>query len=164
MKTKTKILIGLGTIAATVGAVLATPIVGLTSPFLAVGQSDSDQSAQGKGISVSGVPFHVSVDADGPSTSSIQDFSLLPGGHNGWHSHPGMVVVVLLSGSITWYDHNCNAIDYKAGDAWMEGDQIHAFKVTSTTPLHAMAYFLTAQGVPARTDQPAPKCAEKLGL
>lgn len=164
MNTKTKVLIGIGAVVTAVGVVLATPIVGLTSPFLAVGTHNADLAARGKGVSVSGTPFRVRLDADGPSTSSIQDAAIAAGGHNGWHSHPGMVVVMLLSGSITWYDENCNPTNYTAGDAWVEGSQLHAFKVTSSTAIHLMAYFLTAQGVPVRTDQPAPACGAELGL
>ena len=164
MNTKTKVLIGVAAVLAAVGIALATPIVGLISPFLAVGTHNSDLEADGSGVSTSGASFRVQLNADGPSTSSIQDSSIGAGGHNGWHSHPGMVVVILLSGSITWYDANCTPTNYKAGDAWVEGGQIHAFKVTSATPIHALAYFLTAQGVPVRTDQPAPECASGLGL
>lgn len=164
MKTRTKVLIGIAAGVTAVGVVLATPIVGLTSPFLAVGTHKADLEARGKGVSVSGTPFRVRLDADGPSTSSIQDAAIAPGGHNGWHSHPGMVVVILLSGSITWYDENCNPTNYTAGDSWVEGSQLHAFKVTSSTAIHLMAYFLTAQGVPVRTDQPAPACGAELGL
>jgi quercetin dioxygenase-like cupin family protein len=164
MNTKTKVLIGVAAVLAAVGIALATPIVGLTSPFLAVGTHNSDLEAHGSGVSTSGASFRVHLDADGPSTSSIQDVSIGAGGHNGWHSHPGMVVTILLSGSITWYDAHCNPTNYKAGDAWMEGSQLHAFKVTSATPIHIMAYFLTAEGVPVRTDEPAPECASGLGL
>lgn len=164
MNIKTKVLVGVTAILAALGIALATPIVGLTSPFLAVGTHDSDLEAHGAGVSASGAPFRVRLDADGPSSSSIQDVSIVAGGHNGWHSHPGMVVTILLSGSITWYDANCNPTNYNAGDAWMEGSQLHAFKVASATPIHIMAYFLTAQGVPVRTDQPAPECAGSLGL
>jgi quercetin dioxygenase-like cupin family protein len=46
-----------------------------------------------------------------------QDASIAGGGQNGWHSHPGMVVVTIISGSITGYDENCNPTDYKAGDS-----------------------------------------------
>ena len=164
MSTKTKILIGISAAVTGVGVVLATPIVGLTAPFLAVGTHNADLKARGNGVSISGTPFRVRLDADGPSTSSIQDVAIAAGGQNGWHSHPGMVVTILLSGSITWYDEACNPTNYTAGDAWVEGGQLHAFKVTSTTPIHIMAYFLTAQGVPVRTDQPAPPCGAELGL
>jgi quercetin dioxygenase-like cupin family protein len=164
MKRTTHIALGLGTALIAVASVMATPIVGLISPFLAVGKHTADIEVHGSGMAANGEPFHLRLDADGPAASSIQDVSINVGGHNGWHSHPGMVVTILLSGSITWYDENCNPINYKAGDAWIEGSRLHAFKVTSPTPIHIMAYFLTAQGAPVRTDRTAPPCADSLGL
>ncbi|MHB8474650.1 MAG: cupin domain-containing protein [Gammaproteobacteria bacterium] len=164
MKTTTKFLLGAGAAIVVVGAVMATPIVGLTSPFLAAGKHTADIEVHGSGLAANGARFHIRLDADGPAASSIQDVAINAGGHNGWHAHPGMVVTILLSGSITWYDENCNPTTYNSGDAWVEGSAVHAFRVTSATPIHIMAYFLTAQGVPVRTDEPAPACAESLGL
>jgi hypothetical protein len=46
----------------------------------------------------------------------------------------------------------------------VEGSQIHAFRVTSSTAVQLMAWFVTAQGQALRTDQPAPACAAGLGL
>jgi quercetin dioxygenase-like cupin family protein len=162
VRTITKICISIGVAALGIGVVWATPIVGMTFPFLAVGTHQGEQRAQGSGIATNGERFHVRLEADGPAASAIQDAAIEPGGSNGWHSHPGMVVVMLVAGSITWYDENCNPTEYKAGDAWIEGEQLHAFKVTSSQPIHIMAYFLTAKGLPVRTDQPAPECAKNM--
>ena len=76
---------------------------------------------------------------------------------------PGMVAVTLTSGSITWYDENCEPTVYNAGDTWLEGSQIHAFKANGTG-VQLVAWFITAQGRALRMDQPAPACAANLGL
>jgi quercetin dioxygenase-like cupin family protein len=136
----------------------------LLSPILAAGTNNHDLHARGRAQVTGSEPFHVEFETEGPSALSTQDASIAAGGQNGWHSHPGMVVVTILSGSITWYDENCNPTDYKAGDSWVEGSQVHAFRVTSTVPFHGIAWFITAQGQPLRTDQPAPPCAAGLGL
>jgi quercetin dioxygenase-like cupin family protein len=164
MKTKTKLFIGAAAIVAGAGLALATPIVGLVSPLLSVGTQNADLQARGAARTASGERFRVELETEGPSTLSTQAASIAAGGHNGWHSHPGMVVVTVISGSITWYDENCVATDYKAGDSWVEGSQIHAFRVTSSTAVQLMAWFVTAQGQALRTDQPAPACAAGLGL
>jgi len=165
MDTRSKLLIGaVGAVFSILGVALATPIVGLLSPLLAVGNRDADLHARGTAPTLNGEAFRVHLDTDGPSTVSIQDFSLAAGGHNGWHSHPGMVIVTLLSGSITWYDEDCKATNYDAGDSWVEGSQLHAFRVTSPKAIHAMAVFITAKGEALRTDRPAPACGAELGL
>jgi quercetin dioxygenase-like cupin family protein len=164
MKTKSKLFIGAAAIITGVGFAFATPIVGLVSPLLSVGMQNADLKARGHGRTTSGERFSVDLETEGPSTLSTQAASLAAGGHNGWHSHPGMVFVTVISGSITWYDENCVPTDYKAGDSWVEGSRIHAFRVTSSTAVQLMAWFVTAQGQPLRTDQPAPACDTGLGL
>jgi quercetin dioxygenase-like cupin family protein len=164
MKTKIKLLIGAAAIVALIGVAFATPIVGLISPLLAVGKQNSDIHARGTALMSNGEHFKVELETEGPSTITIQDGAIAAGGHNGWHSHPGMVVVTLVSGSIEWYDENCVPTVYAAGDSWVEGSQPHAFRVIGTSSIHLMAFFIIAQGQAYRTDLPAPPCAAALGL
>jgi oxalate decarboxylase/phosphoglucose isomerase-like protein (cupin superfamily) len=53
---------------------------------------------------------------------------------------------------------------YKAGDSWVEGSQIHAFRNIGTGTVQLMASFITAKGQALRTDEAAPACADGLGL
>jgi hypothetical protein len=164
MKRKTKVVIG---VAATIiaGIVVATPLINLTSPVVAVG------SVSG-GLNVHGVAkdlhdnnyFNVYLTTQGLATISSQVGSYNAGGENGWHSHPGLVTVTLTQGSIVWYNGNCEATTYNAGDAWVEGSQIHMFRVVGKEAVLLYATFITAQGEPLRTDEPAPPCAVAMGL
>jgi quercetin dioxygenase-like cupin family protein len=165
MKTKTKAVIGVAAMAAAIaGLAYATPIVNLVSPLFSVGQHPSDIKSRGVGKTSSGESFEVKLSSEGPSTMTNQDGAYGPGGHNGWHSHPGMVAVTLVSGSIQWYDENCVETDYNAGDSWAEGSQLHYFRVVGTSGIHLTAFFITAQGAALRTDEAAPACAAALGL
>ena len=165
MKTKIKVVIGAAAIVITAVAVaLATPIVKLTSPLLAVGNQNADVHTRGTAATGKGEPFRVELETDGPSTFSIQDAAFAAGGQNGWHSHPGLVAVTIISGRIRWYDENCKTTVYKAGDSWVEGSQIHAFRNIGTDTVHLMASFITAKGQALRTDEDAPPCAAGLGL
>ena len=163
--TKTKLLIGATTIIITaVGIALATPIVNLASPLLSVGQHSADIFEGGTAVGKDGEPFNVALETAGPASFSTQVAAFAVGGQNGWHSHPGLVAVTLLSGTIKWYDENCNPTVYKAGDSWVEGSQIHAFRNIGTNNVQLVAWFITAKGEPLRTDQAAPACAAGLGL
>jgi quercetin dioxygenase-like cupin family protein len=165
MKRKTKVVIGATAVAAAiVGIAYATPIVGLASPLFSVGQHPSDIRTHGVARTPNGEEFEVRLRTEGPSTLSTQDAAYAAGGHNGWHSHPGMVVVTIVSGALQWFDEDCVETDYKAGDSWTEGSQLHYFRVVGTTGLHATAFFITAQGAALRTDEAAPACAAALGL
>jgi quercetin dioxygenase-like cupin family protein len=163
MNKRTKVLIGVA-IASTVGLAVATPIVLLTSPILAQGNQAADIHERGHVLTSNGAHFRAELETEGPSTTTIQDAAYSVGGQNGWHSHPGLVSVTILSGSIRWYDENCNPTVYNAGDTWVEGSKIHAFRNIGTGTVHLMAVFITAQGQALRTDQPAPECAAGLGL
>jgi quercetin dioxygenase-like cupin family protein len=166
MKRKTKVVIGAAAVAAAIaGIAYATPIVGLVSPLFSVGQHASDIRTHGVARSPSGAEvFEVRLSTEGPSTMSNQDGAYGVGGHNGWHSHPGMVAVTMVSGAIQWFDGNCVETDYKAGDSWTEGSQLHYFRVVGTTGVHLTAFFITAQGAALRTDEAAPACGAALGL
>lgn len=48
-----------------------------------------------------------------------------PGHTSGWHVHPGMHSVVVLSGNLTIYDGNCQRTDYGAGDVYLGGSMAH---------------------------------------
>jgi len=161
----TKIVIGAAAMAATiVGLAYATPIVNLVSPLFSVGQHPADIKTRGFGHASGGESFQVKLSTEGPSTMSTQDGAYGPGGHNGWHSHPGMVAVTIVSGAIQWFNEECEETDYKAGDSWTEGSQLHYFRVVGPTGVHLTAFFITAQGAPLRTDEAAPACAAAHGL
>jgi hypothetical protein len=74
------------------------------------------------------------------------------------------VIVTLISGSVEWFNANCESKIYKAGDSWTEGSQAHAFRVLGTTGVHLSAVFVIAKDQGLRIDKPAPACATGLGL
>jgi hypothetical protein len=164
MKVKTKVIMGVVAAATIVGLAYATPIVNLASPLFSVGQHPTDIHTHGVGKTPSGEWFEVRLNSEGPSTMSSQDAAYGVGGVNGWHSHPGMVAVTLVSGSIQWFDENCKETDYNAGESWTEGSKLHYFRVVGTVGIHLTALFITAQGAALRTDEAAPPCAAGLGL
>jgi quercetin dioxygenase-like cupin family protein len=165
MKRKAKLIIG---VAATIiaGVVVATPLINLTSPVVAAGNVASSA------LNVRGVAkdlndsnyFNVFLTTQGRAAISSQVAAYNPGGENGWHSHPGLVTVTLTKGSIVWYNGNCEPTTYNAGDAWVEGSQLHMFRVVGKTAVLIYATFITAQGEALRTDQPEPACAAAMGL
>jgi quercetin dioxygenase-like cupin family protein len=127
MKTKTKVVLGAAVTAGAIGLAFATPIINLASPFLSSGNVDSDIQEHGVAKMSDGNYYNATLTTYGPSTISTQIAAFNPGGHNGWHSHPGLVAVTVNSGTIIWYDANCKATTYHAGDSWVEGSQRHSF-------------------------------------
>ena len=58
----------------------------------------------------------------------IQQIVIGPGGHTGWHSHPGPAVVLVKAGELTLYssdDPTCTGRTYSAGQAFVDSGQGH---------------------------------------
>jgi quercetin dioxygenase-like cupin family protein len=76
-----------------------------------------------------------------------------PLGSSGWHSHPGMVFVTVMSGSLVFYDDHCRATVYAAGSAFVEsGNDAGLVRNESTTTAATVA---ATYVVPAGTPNPA---------
>ncbi len=96
----------------------------------------------------------------------MQKIVILPGGHTGWHSHPGPVVVLIGSGEMSFYDSEdptCTARTYSAGQAFVDSGQghVHIARNEGSVPLELyVTYFDVTPGVPApaafRIDAPNP--------
>ena len=68
----------------------------------------------------------------------MQQIIIGPGGHTGWHSHPGPVVVLVQGGALTFYsedDPTCTPRTYTAGQAFVDSGQghVHIARNLSTT-------------------------------
>ena len=108
--------------------------------------------------------WKLSLKTKGASDFYIQDIAIAPGGYSGWHTHPGIFVGTILTGSIDFYDENCNLRTFTAGQVWTENDQLHAIANHGTVDARAQFSYLVKHGEPRRIDQPAPACAPITGI
>jgi quercetin dioxygenase-like cupin family protein len=108
--------------------------------------------------------WKLSLKTKGASDFYIQDIAIAPGGYSGWHTHPGIFVGTVLTGSIDFYDENCNLRTFTAGQVWTENDQLHAIANHGTVAARAQFSYLVKHGEPRRIDQPAPACAPITGI
>ncbi len=85
---------------------------------------------------------------------------IVPGGHTGWHSHPGPSFVMVKSGQATVYcacDNPITRIVYPAGTGFVEdAGCVHIIRNEGTTDLELVAFQLIPFGAPRRIDEPAP--------
>lgn len=93
----------------------------------------------------------------------IQQIVIAPGGHTGWHSHPGPVVVLIKTGTMSFYsseDPTCTVRYYTAGQAFIDEGQGHvhiARNESQTDNLELWAtYFDVPPGGAFRIDAPNP--------
>jgi quercetin dioxygenase-like cupin family protein len=143
-----------GAIALLGGAALATPPAGQTTEVLARG------SAGRLHVKHEGVRLKTRRKVD----VAVATITFAPGGSSGWHHHPGLVVVVVRSGTVTFYDKRCHAEVHNAGDVFVESsDSPGLAKNRGTTDAVVEATFIVptshdpATPTPLRIDDPQPK-------
>jgi quercetin dioxygenase-like cupin family protein len=86
-------------------------------------------------------------------------------GSSGWHKHPGIVLVTVVTGTLTVYDANCDATVQDAGSAFVEsGDSpLLVRNESNTIPATVRVTYLAPSGTPnsgLRIDQANPGCPQ----
>ena len=108
----------------------------------------------------------VKLQTKGPTDVRVQTLTFQPGGHTGWHHHPGFVIVAVQSGEVTIFDSHCDSTTYGPGSpygaAFVEsGDEPMEVRNVGGTPATVYATFVAPDADPAVfriEDDPAP-CA-----
>jgi quercetin dioxygenase-like cupin family protein len=101
----------------------------------------------------------VEVKTKGLWTSRLMSFRIGPGGHTGWHSHPGPVFVMVTSGTLTLTqaDDPLNPVDYPAGSGFMEKvSRVHIAENKGESDVEFEGFILIPLGAPVRIDEEAP--------
>jgi quercetin dioxygenase-like cupin family protein len=86
-------------------------------------------------------------------------------GSSGWHSHPGIVLVTVVAGSLTVYDANCVATVQAAGSAFVEAGDSPLLVRNESQTVSAMVRvtYLEPAGTPnagLRIDAANPGCPQ----
>ena len=94
----------------------------------------------------------------------FQEVMIEPGGHTGWHTHPGRLLVVVKSGTFTRVTANCRARTYTAGRAFVETTGVHEGRnLDPSVPVDLLITYVTPRTSPLRTEADPPRCAAKPG-
>lgn len=90
-------------------------------------------------------------------TSRILHFHMAPGGHTGWHSHPGPVFVMIKSGTMTLEQSDGSSADYPPGTGFVEDpDRVHKASNEGDVELEFDAFIFIPLGAPVRVDEADP--------
>lgn len=103
----------------------------------------------------------VTVDASGQTEVVYQRVTIQPGGYTGWHSHPGPLLVVVESGTLTHYDEHCGVETYTAGQAFVEvpgHEHVHMGENLGPVAVVLDVTYVVPAGSSLRVDAPAPSC------
>jgi quercetin dioxygenase-like cupin family protein len=134
---------------------LATPSVGVTSTPIGQGSLDA--------IDVKGKTddWKVRIKTKGQSNLVVVENRVAPGGHFGWHSHPGPSLVIVKSGTATFYrgdDPTCTPQVYEKGEAFADptGGVVHVVRNEGIEELVVIVTRVLPAGAPPRADEPNP--------
>ena len=83
---------------------------------------------------------------------------------SGWHSHPGIVIVTVLSGTVTFYDDLCVGTPHAAGTTFIEANGVTGLaRNESDATAQVYVTYLVPAGTPnsgLRIDQLNPGCPQ----
>jgi quercetin dioxygenase-like cupin family protein len=103
----------------------------------------------------------VSIATRGASDVHVVTNTIAPGGHTGWHTHPGPSLITVQSGTATAYDGDdptCTPRVYPAGSGFIDpGDgHVHILRNEGSIDLVTVAVQILPAGAERRIDAPAP--------
>jgi quercetin dioxygenase-like cupin family protein len=99
----------------------------------------------------------------GESDAYVVRNTVLPGGHSGWHFHPGPSLVTVKEGTATFYDGDdptCTPHVYTAGtgivDDALDASHVHLLRNEGSVNLVTVTVQIVPAGAPRRIDAPDP--------
>ncbi len=157
-KMRWKLMFAGGVVACVLGVIAlrnagATPPRGVT-PTLIAGPVVLDE------IDVGGETddWEMEIKSRGLTDAHVVHQKIVPGGFSGWHSHPGPVFVLIISGTATLYNATEGTVtEYAAGTGFVEtAGHVDNVVNEGDRDLELVAIFLVPRGAPRRFDEPAP--------
>jgi hypothetical protein len=138
---------------------LGSPPSGVTAPILVTANLDHRVK-----INSDGVKLRTKKRTD----VRVQRFVFEAGGYSGWHHHPGVVIIAIESGALTFWDSKCRARTYGPGlpngSVFIEsGDE--AMQATSTNGATSYVTYIAPSADPPvfRIEDDPPPCATQRG-
>ena len=146
------IAVAIAALAVPAGIAVATPPLGITATVLG-------QGTFGERVKVHTPNIKAKIK---PSEFLVQDIVVAPGGHTGWHSHPGPALAIVKEGTFTLYDgddRKCRPHRYHAGQAFVDegGGHVHIGRNETNQPVKLLVTYILPEGsTTPRIDADAP--------
>ena len=145
-----------------VSGALATPPQGVTTLTLGVARFDDIDAAARTDVNP-GHGRHIwkaRIQTKGATDVHMLQNTITPGGTFGWHSHPGPSLVIVKSGTATFYDADnptCAPHVVPTGSGFIDnGHDTHVVRNEGSDDLVTEVVSLVPAGFARRIDEPAP--------
>ncbi|MEW2632223.1 cupin domain-containing protein [Streptomyces sp. NPDC048389] len=125
----------------------ATPGSGVSGTVLAQGRAEGT----------------VHITAKGRTDVVVRTLTIEPGGSTGWHHHPGQVLAVVRSGTLTRTLDDCSLEVTKRGGVILEpagARHRHVGRNLGTEPVVLYVTYFMPAGSPLSVDEEAPDCKD----
>ena len=104
--------------------------------------------------------WELELEASGATDVAVQSITFAPGGHSGWHKHPGAVFIQVVEGTMTFYDSNdpaCAPTVRTVGQGFLDtGEHAHIARNETDSPARNVVTYFAPPGAALRIDAPAP--------
>jgi quercetin dioxygenase-like cupin family protein len=142
-------------LASSPGTAVATDASGFTSTF--VGPTAFDDID----VKVHTDTLKVMIKTWGLADVYVVTNTVLPGGHSGWHTHPGPSVVSVIAGTATYYDGDdpiCTRHVIPTGEGFIDqgGGHVHLVRNEGSDTLTLVAFQIIPAGAARRIGVPNP--------
>lgn len=91
---------------------------------------------------------------------AVQTIVFQPGGHSGWHRHPGPVFILVATGTMTFYesdDPDCKPIVRSTGQGYLDtGEHAHIARNETPQPAQNVVTYFAPPAAALRIDAPDP--------
>jgi len=103
---------------------------------------------------------HIEIKSKGLTDVYVTEITIAPGGHGGWHSHPGPSFITIKSGEASFYD-DCDKLIvrrvYPAGTGFVEdAGCVHLLSNEGDVDLKVVVVQIVPFGAPRRIDEADP--------
>jgi quercetin dioxygenase-like cupin family protein len=133
------------------------------SEFLHVGSSPKKEAENNRNRS-DDEDWQLHLRTKGATDFYVQHIVVGPGGYSGWHTHPGLLIGTVVSGSIDFYDANCQKRSFAVGQVFTENTEVHAIINTGVVNADLSIAYLIKHNLPRRIEADAPVCAPSTGI
>jgi quercetin dioxygenase-like cupin family protein len=164
VKSKWVLVLLLGVLGAAVygGVALATDPSGVITTPIGVGRFANIDSTTKTDIEAGAATdfWQARIDTKGASDLYVLQNTIAPGGTFGWHSHPGPSLVIVKSGTATFYmadDPTCSPHVVTTGSGFVDnGHDTHVVRNEGTVDLVTVVVSFVPAGFARRINEPAP--------
>jgi len=145
-----------------VSGALATPPQGVTTLTFGVARFDDINAAARTDVDPGRARdiWKARIRTKGATDVHMLQNTIVPGGTFGWHGHPGPSLVIVKSGTATFYDADdpaCAPHVVPAGSGFVDnGQDTHVVRNEGSVDLVTVVVSLVPAGFARRIDEPAP--------